>query len=194
MPALIPTDHYATITWLGKTPDREATLTSVECDTVELTFEGITGEARSGVTRASCERVISQHPVGTEIMNVRQLSVLAAEEIAEIAEDLDLEEIDPQWLGASIVVSGLPDFTHLPPSARLQAESGATLVVDMENQPCNLVSREVERERPGHGIGFKPAAKGKRGITAWVERPGKLKIGDQLRLHIPAQRAWQPDT
>ncbi|UWQ13394.1 MOSC domain-containing protein [Aliiroseovarius sp. M344] len=192
MPALIPTDHYATITWLGKTADRDATLTSVACDTVELTYEGVVGEARSGLTRSSCPRVTSQYPLGTEIRNVRQLSVLSAEELAEIAADLKLEALDPTWLGASMVLAGLPDFTHLPPSARLQADSGAVLVVDMENQPCNFVSREVERARPGHGIGFKPAAKGKRGVTAWVEHPGVLKLGDQLRLHLPGQRAWQP--
>ena len=35
--------------------------------------------------------------------------------------------------------------------------------------------------------------KGKRGVTAWVERPGDLALGDVLRLHCPVQRAWQAD-
>ncbi|WP_371169860.1 hypothetical protein [Aliiroseovarius sp. 2305UL8-7] len=43
MPALIPTDHYATITWLGKTLDRDATLTSVACEELELSYDGIEG-------------------------------------------------------------------------------------------------------------------------------------------------------
>lgn len=192
MPALIPTDYHATITWLGKTPDRVDTLTSQSCASVTLGFEGIMGEARSGLTRPSCPRVTSQHPLGTEIRNARQISILSAEELAEIAHDLKLEALDPQWLGASVVVEGLPDFSHLPPSSRLQAEGGATLVVDMQNRPCNLVSREVEKARPGHGIGFKPAAIGKRGVTCAVERPGVLRVGDRLRLHIPDQRIWQP--
>ncbi|WP_371169859.1 MOSC domain-containing protein [Aliiroseovarius sp. 2305UL8-7] len=123
---------------------------------------------------------------------MRQVSILSEEELAEVAAELELDHINPEWLGASMIVRGLPDFTHLPPSARLQADDGATLVVDMENQPCTLVSREVEKARPGHGIGFKPAAVGKRGVTAWVERPGALKLGGTLRLHIPGQRAWQP--
>ena len=38
-----------------------------------------------------------------------------------------------------------------------------------------------------------PAAKGLRGVTAWVERPGCLRIGDPLRLHVPDQRPWRPD-
>lgn len=191
MPALVPTEYYGQITWLGKTDDRDATLTSVACNGIDLTYEGIVGEARSGLTRPSCSRLTSQYPRGTEIRNVRQLSVLSAEELADIARALDLEQIDPAWLGASMVVAGLPDFTHVPPSSRLQADNGATLVVDMENRPCTLAAREVERAHPGHGIGFKPAARGKRGVTAWVEHPGRLQLGDRLRLHIPDQRAWQ---
>lgn len=193
MPALMPTDHYATITWLGRTPDRQDSLTSVACDHIQLSFEGVTGEARSGLTRASCARVTGQYPKGTRIRNTRQLSVLSAEELAAIAADLDLEALDPAWLGATIVVEGIADFTHLPPSSRLMSEGGVGLVVDMENRPCNLVSREVEQVRPGHGRGFKQAAAGRRGVTVWVERPGTLTLGDRLRLHIPDQREWRPE-
>ncbi|MEM6942014.1 MAG: hypothetical protein AAF509_18060 [Pseudomonadota bacterium] len=35
-------------------------------------------------------------------------------------------------------------------------------------------------------------AEGRRGVTAWVEREGMLRVGDTLRLHVPGQRAWQP--
>ena len=62
----------------------------------------------------------------------------------------------------------------------------------MQNGPCNLPAREIEKVAPGHGKGFKAAAMGRRGVCAWVERQGDLKVGDRLRLHIPGQRAWQP--
>ena len=94
-------------------------------------------------------------------------------------------------VGATLVVIGIPDLSHLPPSARLQGEGGATIVVDMQNRPCNLPAREIEAEAPGHGKAFKSAAKGRRGVTAWVERPGVLTLGDRLRLHVPDQRAWR---
>ena len=45
---------------------------------------------------------------------------------------------------------------------------------------------------PGHGRGFKAAAADRRGITAWVEREGMLRVGEEIRLHVPAQRAWAP--
>lgn len=147
--------------------------------------------ATRGLTRPSCVRVTAQHPKGTEIRNVRQLTLVGAEELATIGAEIGLPDMDPGWLGASVVIAGLPDFTHLPPSARLQADSGATLVVDMLNEPCGLPGKEIEAAHPGHGKAFRRAAEGRRGVTAWVERPGLLKLGDTLRLHIPRQRAWQ---
>jgi len=135
-------------------------------------------------------RVLPQYPRGTEIRNTRQFSIVSAEELAQIAAAMALDRLDPAWLGASMVVEGIPDFSHLPPSSRLQGESGATLVVDLENRPCTLPAKVIEAARPGAGKLFKPAGKGKRGITAWVEREGVFRLGDRLRLHVPDQPVW----
>ncbi|MCA1774321.1 MAG: MOSC domain-containing protein [Loktanella sp.] len=192
MPALIPTDYTAEIIWIGSVSGA-GSIRSVPRESLTLTFDGAMEEGRhAGRNRASCSRVTSQHPKGTEIANVRQLCIVSGEEMDQIAADLELEALEPEWLGATLVLRGIPDFTHVPPSARIQAPDGATLVIDMENRPCNLVSREIEADRPGHGQRFKAAAKGKRGVTAWVERPGVLSLGDQMRLHIPDQRQWAP--
>ena len=190
MPALKPTDFSATITWLGLVPDRTADLRSAARQSVDLTFAGVPGEAHGGLTRASCSRVVSQHPRGTEIRNVRQLSILSEEELSEIAVAIGVDEINPAWLGASMVVEGIPDFTKVPPSSRLQAPSGATLVIDMENRPCTLPAPVIEQDAPGHGKAFKAAAKGRRGVTAWVEREGPIAVGEKLRLHVPDQPTW----
>lgn len=193
MPALAPTDYYGEITWLGVVPDIETSLRSTPVTGVDVSFDGFAGEDHGGRTRASCVRVKSQHPEGTEISNVRQLSIVSAEELALIADDCDLAQIDPIWMGASLVISGIPDFTHVPPSSRLQADNGTTLIIDMENRPCVLPGREMELDQPGHGKKFKPAAKDRRGVTAWVERPGRLEIGQKLRLHVPDQPDWSAD-
>lgn len=132
------------------------------------------------------------HPEGTPIRNTRQLTVLAQEDLDAIAAQLDLPALDPALLGASVVLRGIPDFTRVPPSSRLQAGDGLTLVVDMENRPCVYPAREIESRTPGHGKGFLAAARGRRGVTAWVERPGTLRLGDRLSLFIPDQRPWQP--
>ena len=193
MPALVPTDHHATVTWLGIVPHRadESIVEGVELDRMELGFAGLEGEVHAGRTRPSCSRVTSQHPKGTEIANVRQVTLVSAEELGAIAAAMGLDRLDPAWLGASIVVEGIADFTHLPPSARLQGPDGVTLVVDMLNQPCHIVSKTVKQAAGPTSTAFKTAAEGRRGVTAWVERPGTLETGQTLRLHLPGQRAWQ---
>lgn len=192
MPALKPTEHFATVTWLGRVPSRDASLRAEVLQEMTLTFGGPEGEDHGGVTRPSCSRVTAQHPKGTEIANVRQLSIVSAEDLAATADAMGIDHICPQWIGASVVVEGIENFTHVPPSSRLQAPDGATLVIDMENRPCVWPGKEIELERPGKGASYKNAAKGRRGVTAWVERPGRLAIGDRLRLHIPDQPAWAP--
>ncbi len=193
MPALKPTDYTAKITWIGRVAKGSGTMRSEALDGAMARFGGFEGEAHGGVTRPSCVRVTSQHPKGTEINNVRQLSVMSAEEIGEIAQTMGLPHIAPEFLGVSLIVQGIADFTHVPPSSRLQCEaSGATITIDMMNRPCVLPGREIEMEHEGFGAKFKPAAVGKRGVTASVEREGLLRVGDVMRLHVPDQRAWSP--
>lgn len=196
MPALIPTSFSGKITWLGRVPDRSTPeITTHALQEMPLTFAGAEGEVHAGLTRPSCSRVTSQYPRGTEIKNTRQISIVSAAELAEIAATLKLDVLDPAWLGASIVIDGIPDFSHIPPSSRLQSQDGVTLTVDLQNRPCQFPAKSIERDKSGHGVTFKPAAKGKRGVTAWVEREGTLRLGDTLTLHVPDQRAWmaQPD-
>lgn len=192
MPALKPTDHYGTVTWLGtqRRPVEKLEIFGEEIAEMPLTLAGYAGEVHAGLTRPSCSRVLAQHPRGTEIRNTRQLCLVSAEELAEVAAALGMDRLDPAWLGASVVIAGLPDFSHLPPSSRLQGPDGVTLVVDMQNRPCQEPAVTMAKATGGQGRGFKPAAEGKRGVTAWVERAGKLRPGDRLRLHIPDQRAW----
>lgn len=190
MPALIPTEFYAEILWLGRVADSVDDLRAEPLEAMDLSFEGVEDDCHAGLTRPSCSRVLAQHPRGTTIANTRQLSILSAEELEQISDSLGIGEFDPAWVGASMILRGIPDFTHVPPSSRLQADNGTTLVVDMENRPCVLPGRVIERQNPGHGTAFKTAAINKRGVTAWIEREGTLQVGDILRLHIPDQRAW----
>lgn len=191
MPALIPTAFSGRITWLGvvTSEDRKALIAEPR-EAMDLTFAGIAGSVHGGVTRASCSRVTALHPRGTPIGNERQVSILSVEELAQIAARMGLEALDPARLGASIVIEGIADLSHLPPSSRLQAPSGATLVVDMQNRPCILPARSIDTVHPGFGKAFKTAANGRRGVTAWVQREGRIALGDTLRLHVPDQRVW----
>ncbi|WP_282129274.1 MOSC domain-containing protein [Roseobacter litoralis] len=191
MPALMPTRFQGRVVWLGRVINTQEKLRSETLPLADLKFSGIEGECHGGLTRPACVRTKAQYPEGTKIRNVRQLTILSQEELDAIAEDMGMADIDPAWLGASMVIEGIPDFSHVPPSSRLQVESGASLAVDMENRPCIYPGREIEKDRPGLGPKFKPAAKNRRGVTAWVEREGSVKVGDSVRLHIPDQPVWQ---
>ncbi len=190
MPTLIPAPFVARIVWLGRVADRDAALQSAAVTELRAGFSGPQGEAHGGLTRPACSRVAGLYPRDTEVRNVRQFSVLSAEDLAQIAERMGVERLDPALVGATMVVEGIPDFSRVPPSSRLQAEGGATLVVDMENRPCVLPAKPIEAALPGKGKAFKPAAAGRRGVTAWIEREGVLRVGDALRLFVPDQPVW----
>lgn len=191
MPVLLETEFVGEIIWAGAT-EAGGGLASAKVEQLALGFHGLTGERHAGENRASCVRVSNLYPKGTEIRNVRQLSILSAEELELIAADMGLETVNPADLGANLVLKGIPDFTFVPPSSRLQAPDGTVLTIDMENRPCIFPGKEIEKSHAGFGPKFKPAARNRRGVTAWVERPGALQLGDQLRLFIPDQRAWAP--
>lgn len=193
MGVLQPTTIRGRVVWLGVGRDRRASLQSEPVERVEARFGGLLGENHFGLTRGSCSRVTGQHPIqGTPIRNTRQVSILSAEELAETAARMGLETLAPEWVGANLVFGGIPDLTLLPPASRLVFEGGVVLTVDVENVACRLPAREIERARPGRVRGYLTAARGRRGVTAWVEREGTIALGEVARLHAPPQRAYPP--
>lgn len=190
MPALLPTRFSGRIVWLGRVPDRARALEAEAVGQLVATFAGPEGEDHGGLTRESCSRVTGQYPRGTIIRNTRQFSVLSAEDLAAIAARMGIAALDPALVGATMVIEGIPDFSRIPPSSRLQGAGGATLVVDMENRPCVLPAKAIEAVHAGKGAAFKTAARGRRGVTAWVEREGVFRLGEEVRLHVPDQPVW----
>ena len=188
---LTPTDHYGTVTHLLVNRDRDASLESTPIEKAIATYEGFEGEAHSGLTRPSCVRVRRQYPEkGTEIRNARQITILSVEDMAEIARRLGIPSLQPEWLGANMVLEGIPDLTMLPPSSRLVFEGGTSLVVDIENGPCKYPAEIIEHHHPGHGLAFPKEARGLRGVLAWVEKTGEIALGEKARLHIPPKRLY----
>lgn len=164
---------------------------AVEVERLGATFAGLEGDAYASLTRPACVRTKRQYQPGTNIRNVRQITIVSAEELALIGEAMDLPEpVHPTWMRANLVVSGFPDFTQIPPSSRLILDNGASLVIDMENQACHFPGELIESHFPGRGKLFMKAAWGRRGVTAWVEREGDLWKGADIALHIPPQRLY----
>jgi hypothetical protein len=194
MPLMTKLSFTGRVEALLKSGDRAAGLEKSRVDRLKLGFDGIDGDCHSGLTRPSDVRTIKQYPRDTPIRNVRQVTLLSLEELADIAGVMEIPEIKPEWVGANVVTSGIPDLTLLPPSSRLQFPSGATIVVDMENEPCRYPAEIIASRNPEQKVGFVKAAKHKRGITAWVEREGDIACTDEIVIWIPPQRLYGAGT
>ncbi|WP_346911762.1 MOSC domain-containing protein [uncultured Roseibium sp.] len=164
------------------------------CDELDLIFEGIPGDRHSGFTRLSGGRE-PWYPRGTEMVNERQISILSVEELAEIAKLMELEDLKPEWIGANIVIEGLPRLTLIPPRTRLVFEGGAVIRVDGDNAPCRVAGRAIAENVPGRGgldLLFPQKARRLRGLVGFVEKPGVIKAGEGMTAHIPEQWIYDP--
>ncbi len=170
--------------------DRGVGLEKSDAPAITLSFAGIAGDCHSGLIRKSDTRTLRLYRRDTQIRNVRQLSLLSMEELAEVAAAMRIPEVKPEWVGANLVTSGIPDLTLLSPSTRLQFPSGATLVVDLENAPCRFVADVIAKHYAEAADRWIKAATHKRGVTAWVEREGEVRRGDAITLFLPPQRLY----
>ena len=62
--------------------------------------------------------------------------------------------------------------------------------IDGDNGPCRLSGRSIAKHFDGRGdieFGFVKAAKNRRGLVAWVEKPGKITVGEGVSLRLPEQ-------
>lgn len=142
---------------------------------LELGFEGIPGDFHGGHTRRSGGRE-PWYPRGTEIRNERQVSVVAFDELAVVADRMGLAEIRPEWIGANLVIDGLPNLSMLPSATLLFFTGGVTLKIDAQNGPCRLSGRSIAENAQMHApdagsLLFPKVAKRLRGLVAWVEKP-----------------------
>ncbi|MBB3772094.1 hypothetical protein FHS55_002703 [Angulomicrobium tetraedrale] len=163
-----------------------------EVASLGVTLEGVPGDRHMGMARPADSRV-PWFPRGTPIRNSRQVSIVAMDELAEIARRLGIVDVQPEWLGANLVIEGIAQLTRLPPGTRLFAAGGATLAVEGENAPCRHAGAAVAAFHPGSAgldLAFVQRAKGLRGLVAWVERAGELAAGTEIEVRVPAQRPW----
>lgn len=160
-------------------------------DSVDLGFDGIAGDFHAGATRRSGGRE-PWYPRGTEIRNERQISIVAPDELERIARNMGIREIRPEWLGANLLLDGVPLLSFLPAGTMLFFRGGVTLKVDAQNGPCRVAGALVaERarldDREAGALMFPKAAKRLRGLVAWVEKPGRIAAGEEVSVRIPEQ-------
>lgn len=154
---------------------------------LELDFGGPVGDRHHGLTMSSDTRQRWLYPSGTQIRNNRQVSVVDLGELARVAERLGLEELAAGTVADNICTDGLDRLSQLPPMSRLvfsdaTGEAGAVVVVLGRNNPCTIAGALVQRRYGTAPEKFPKASFGQRGVTGWVERPGLIRPGAQVRI------------
>ncbi|MEW6180528.1 MAG: MOSC domain-containing protein [Chloroflexota bacterium] len=160
---------------------------------VQVTFEGFAGDKHAGWTRLSDSRT-PYYERGTLIRNDRQVSLVSSEELAEIAAAMGIATVQAEWLGANLLLSGIPQLTRLPPPSRLHFAKGVVLTVSSENLPCSGPAKIIQQhyaDRQGLAQQFIRAASGKRGLVAVVEHPGIISLGETVSIETPKQYSYR---
>ena len=160
-------------------------------EALDLGFEGIAGDFHAGTTRRSGGRE-PWYGRGTEMRNERQISIVASNELRLIAAGMKLAEVKPDWIGANLVIDGVPRLSMLPAGTLMFFAGGVTLKVDGQNHPCRLAGRAVAEnarmaDHEAGALMFPKAAKRLRGLVAWVEKPGRIARGEAVSVRIPEQ-------
>ena len=78
---------------------------------------------------------------------------------------------------------------------RLFFAGGVVLISTGENQPCTVAGRAIEQQvgQPGLAQLFPKAALHRRGLTATVERPGLIRLGEAVIAEVYTQAPYSPE-
>jgi hypothetical protein len=164
-------------------------------DALSLGYKGIERDRHAGFTRRSGSRE-PWYPRGTEMRNERQLSIVASDELATVAGRMGIAEIKPEWIGANLVIDGVPRLSMLPSGTLLFFANGATVKIDAQNGPCRFSGESIARNAGIEDISagallFPKVAKRLRGLVAWVEKPGAIRAGEAVSVRVPEQWIYQ---
>ena len=144
MPKLLSKAPFnGVVTLLLANPDRKSGLEKHAVKEIRLLLSGIEGDCHGGLTRKSDSRMMEQFKRGTEVRNARQISMLAVEELADIAKIINIPEVKPQWVGANMVTAGIPDLSfraHQPLSHRCYGQ---------QKGACNLLRFQTAQRSQG---------------------------------------------
>ncbi len=189
-PAVLPARRIkARVTMVLKAAGRD--FFSQPTDRLDLGFDGIDGDFHAGFTRRSGGRE-PWYRRDTEMRNERQVSLVAPDDLAMAAQAMGIDRIEPGWIGANLVIDGVALLSMLPPRTLMFFAGGVTLKVDGQNAPCRLSGSAIathfpDRDATDLALSFKDAARRRRGLVAWVEKPGSIHLGETVNLHLPEQ-------
>ena len=173
-------------------------LSKEEHSAIQVGLDGIVGDRHRSFERSTWDG--DKQPKGTIRRNERQWSAVSVEELAEIQEEMDLEEaLTATGLGANLCLQGVPRLSRLPKGTLLKFPSGTELMVEEFNPPCHDMGKQLAsmyKTRSGEALSttaFSKAAKLSRGVVGVVEVAGQISAGDQVRVEVYETPAWLKD-
>lgn len=168
----------------------------INTDKLTVMWDGIINDkhtSRTSITRTQ-DSSENNVPKGTEILNLRQISIISKEEQEEVAKRLGIEKFNYEDLRPNIVINGIPNLTNLPAGTRIQFPEFTLLYVTGENYPCIVSGTRVEQsniEISNLKFKYPKEAMHLRGILAIVLRPGFIRKGDKIKVTIPPQYIYE---
>jgi len=167
-----------------------------EQSSIIVELDGVVGDRHRSFNRESWGADDKQ-PKGTVRRNERQWSAVSVEELAQIAEAMDLTEpLTAAALGANLCIEGIPELSRLPRGTTMRFPSEAELQVENFNPPCldmgtKLAESMTTRSgKPLENTAFSKASKLSRGLVGVVEVAGIINPGDEVEVTVYEHPTW----
>ena len=174
-------------------------LNGKEVSSIRFNYDGPMGDNHSGRTRQLAGHDgtylrTSKLVKGDPVMNWRTWTALSREDVVAIEMELGAD-IPVGCLLENIIISGIPNFSYLPPTTRLvfpqhdSCESKqAILAVWEENGPCKTVGKRLADLHDDATLTskFVEAAYRRRGLMGFVLSGGYINEGDLVHAYSPA--------
>jgi MOSC domain-containing protein YiiM len=173
----------------GNNPNNTEDYSKAAQPSVKVELDGFVGDRHRGFERIAAS--YDPDPTGNVRRNARQWTGVSTEELAIIAERLDLKEpLMAATLGANICVEGIPGFSRLARGSRLVFPSGAVVVIEECNPPCVDIAGQVaaaHTTRSGESVAgkmFPKYALGLRGVVGVVDVAGTIEPRDRVLVEV----------
>ena len=167
-----------------------------EQTSIIVELDGVVGDRHRSFEREAWAGNDKQ-PEGTVRRNERQWSAVSAEELAQIAEAMDLTEpLTAAAIGANLCIEGIPELSRLPRGTILRFPSEAELQVENFNPPCLDMGVKLAATMKTHSgvpledTAFSKASKLTRGIVGVVEVAGIINPGDEIDVTVYEHPSW----
>ncbi len=133
---------------------------------------------------------------GTPVFNWRRWTGLSSEEILSIEQAIGYK-IPVGCLLENIRISGIPNFSKLPPTTRLvfpakvreRVVRQVILAIWEENGPCHTVGKRLAKIYHNNDleVNFVREAKDRRGVMGIVLSNGIIHTGDEVLVYPPVR-------